>query len=651
MLEIDKSISQAAEQIWNHHFPEGYWWYTLEANDSIGAESILLMHYLRLKDSAFEASIANWLIQAQRSDGSWALFHGGPGDLSTTVECYLALKLAGYSLNDNSMRLARQFILAAGGITQIRIFSRIHLALVGLVDWSICPVMPAALIKLPDWSPINIYEFSSWARACLVPLLVIMDKKCTTSISGLTLDELYINLSDKVNGWKYSSNLGFFGSIFVKLDFALKLAEVANVKPMRKSSIKKCESYIREHLGETEDIYPAMYYSILALHALGHPLNDNGIQTAMKGLKSFQIKMSHNIVPEIPYLHNLPLTNKLTHTKISDTSTSLYQQCCISPVWDTAWAGVALLDAGISPSDQRLLNTGRWLLSKQITDVYGDWSVKNPGVEPGGWSFEFKNKHYPDVDDTIEVLTFLYRLSLPPSEVRSAFNRGLKWLISMQSSNGGFGAFDKDNNLDLLNKIPFSDHGACLDPATADISGRMIEFLLLIGEFPHKSDYLNKIADFIIRRQERNGSFWGRWGVNYIYGTWGALGGLAALGRKRDLPKIHLALKWLASIQNKDGGFGESCLSYSEGRYVPLAESTASQTAWALMTFVSCGYSDTEPARRAADYLMKTQTSAGGWDEAYHTGTGFPGHFYIRYHGYRYYFPLMALGKYRQALS
>lgn len=644
-----QGVMRGQQKLLSQHHPDGYWWHTLEANDSICAEFIMLAKYLDLKDIQTEQAICRWIMRNQNLDGSWSLYHKGPGDLSSTVECYMALKLAGFDPKHPSLIKAREFILSNGGITKIRVFSRIHLAIFGLADWKICPNMPIALIQLPDWAPINIYDFSSWARASIVPLLVIMDQKKTKLIPGFSVDELYVEDNPKKVKWTYEVDAGLLSleKIFLNVDKALQVVDKLKFKPLRKISLKKCEKYIREHVAVTEDIWPAMFYSILALYSLGNTLEDENIQKALLGLRSFHVILNQDHLIEIPFKDDTSLEYNVIHkSKPIDDHHMIYQQCCISPVWDTAWAGVALLKSGLRSDDQRIITTARWLLSKQVTDMIGDWGVKNPRTEPGGWSFEFNNKHYPDVDDTIEVITFLSQVDLPYRELKKPIERGINWLLSMQCKNGGFAAFDKDNDKEILNKIPFSDHGACLDQATVDITGRMIEFLIRVCEFDLASPVIQRAADFIRSRQEKDGSFWGRWGVNYLYGTWCVLEGLGALGSENDKMIVSRAIHWLKSIQNPDGGFGESCESYQKNQYVPLNESTPSQTAWALMALIAVGQTDSQEARQAAQYLISNQNEDGGWDEDYFTGTGFPGHFYIRYHGYRYYFPLLALARY-----
>lgn len=652
--ELHQVLSNGQKSLLKQQHKDGYWWYTLEANDSINAEYIMLLRILGLSEPRVEAALCRWMINNQREDGSWSLYYGAPGDISTTVECYLALKLCGYTANNPVLKHARNFILARGGITKIRIFSRVHLALLGLVHWDICPAMPTWLMLLPPQSPINIYEFSSWARACIVPLLIIMDRRKTVAVN-IDLDELYINGPDK-DEWSYGEKAFLsLENAFLQIDKALHWTDKLGFKPFAERSLKACESYIREHIKETADIFPAMFYGVLALTSLGYGLNDSDVQIAMDGLKSFQIWMppAKEVLP-VPFQGNLPTTShgkSLIAEEPVVNGEMLYQQCCISPVWDTAWAGVALVESDVARDHPELLKAARWLIQNQIADIKGDWKIKNPDGVAGGWAFEFLNKYYPDIDDTMVVLSFLYNVDLPSEELQPTLDRGLAWLLSMQSKNGGFAAFDKDNDKQFLNKIPFADHGACLDPPTADITGRMIEFLLHSCRFNRNDTVIQRAADFIVKQQSADGSFWGRWGVSYVHGTWSALAGLCALKRPQDKVVIERAIRWLKSVQNADGGYGESCASDAAHKYIATETSGASQTAWALMALVNAGEPHSAEAQRAADWLATHQNGDGTWDEALYTGTGFPGHFYIRYHGYRHFFPVMALGRYRRATT
>lgn len=656
---LEDAVARAANRLLGQQSADGYWWYTLEANESINAEYILLLHYLGLDDPGTESRLAQSLLDRQATDGSWSLYFGGPGDLSTTVEAYFALKLTGVPPSDRNLTRARQFILQMGGIEQSRVFTRIHLALFGIIPWTACPAMPVGFIKMPSWSPVTIYDFSSWARATIVPMLILLDQKKERRLARNYLLELFTSANPEQNDWALPRphNLFSYKNFYIQIDKLLSLMEQFNIRPARKSSLQACERWIREHLEKTEDIYPALAYGVMSLFALGYPLDDPTIAKALHALKRFQVgvvPIKGAGLPALPEqapseqspLERSPSERTLLGNVRSGTSGSLYQQCCISPVWDTPWAGVAALEAGIDPDAPRLLKSGRWLIDRQILHTYGDWSFKSKPVYPGGWSFEFENDYFPDVDDTIQVLMFLNRLPLNTERFRMSLQRGMDWLLAMQCQNGGWAAFDVDNDSEWVNQIPFSDHGACLDPPTPDITGRAVELFAQLG-YSARLPYIQKAIRFLEGHQENWGPWWGRWGVNYIYGTWCVLQGLAAIGYDMSTPRVVQAANWLKNIQNRDGGFGESCESYRHHTYIPLKESVPSQTAWALMALIAAGEGRGEAARKAARLLVRKQGKHGEWDEPHHTGTGFPGHFYIRYHGYRYYFPLLALAKYR----
>ena len=629
-LRESSALQKAVSLLLKHQTDEGYWWYTLEANETIGAGVIQLMHFIGAVDGETEKGLARRMLSQQREDGSWAVFKNGPSDLSTTVECYFALRLAGRPVEHPALVKARSFVIANGGLTKMRVFSRIHLALFGLVPWSACPSMPAWLMLLPPASGFSIYEFSTWARASIVPLLLIDAVKPVRPLP-FSLDELYsepreLRLIEGTRVFRFpkAKRALSLENLFLQCDKLLKFSEKLPFHPGKKRAIRKAERWTRDHIARTEDIYPAMAYGILALSALGYGPDDPTIQKALNGLKRF---------------------------RQTEEDGAVHQQCCISPNWDTPWAGVALLEAGLPGDHPAILKAARYMISKEVKDFRGDWAVKNPKGVAGGWSFEFENDYFPDVDDTIETLHLLRRSDLPDSEKDDPIQRGLAWMLSMQCKNGGWAAFDKNNVSRWVNRIPFSDHGACLDPPTADITGRMIE---LLASFTSISESraagsglaIQKALSFLQSTQEPNGAWRGRWGVNFIYGTWCVLQGLSAIGRDMRAPDVRKAVSWLESIQNKDGGWGESCLSDSRDVYVPLGRSTASQTAWAVMALLAAGERDSISVHRGVQWLTSRQTAEGGWDEAEFTGTGFPGHFYIRYHGYRYYFPTLALGKY-----
>ncbi|MDP2599711.1 MAG: prenyltransferase/squalene oxidase repeat-containing protein, partial [Deltaproteobacteria bacterium] len=412
--------------------------------------------------------------------------------------------------------------------------------------------------------------------------------------------------------------------------------------PWRKQALDKCIDWVWEHLQKTEDIYPALAYGAMAFKAYGFSNDSPQIQTAIGALKRFQQTYDEPILPCMP---------QNERTVVPSYRRTIHQQCCISPVWDTPWALVALLESdSVSPKDPRLLKTGRWLLSKEVQNPKGDWRFKNPDGPVGGWSFEFLNEYFPDVDDTIEVIAALEAMALPEAEKRPAIQRGLDWILSMQNDDGGWGAFDKNNDLELVNKIPFADHGACLDPSSPDITGRALELFLKMG-MDKEAKPIKKAIGYLKKSQEKFGGWFGRWGVNYIYGTWAVLTGLSLLGRNNPLKKqCDKACRWLLSIQNADGGFSESPESYVTKHYLPYPESVSSQTAWGLMGLVAGGYQHSLAVQKGVRFLLD-HFENGVWEEKYFTGTGFPGHFYIRYHGYRYYFPLLALARYQNTIN
>lgn len=639
---LGSAIERAQKFILKQQFPEGYWWYTLEANETIDAEAVMLMHLLGNVDLNLETALCKSILSQQRPDGSWGLYHRAPGDLSTTVECYFALKLAGHSPNSNALSRARKYILRHGGITQSRVFTKIHLALFGLVPWSACPAMPAFFMLLPAWFPINIYEFSSWARASMTPLFIVLNRKPVKDIH-FDLEELFVEVPKK-RDYSFKTEKGLFSweNFFIQVDKVLKVFDpFARYNPLNLMAIQACKKYIEDHVSKTEDIYPALSYAAIAFSILGYGNDHPVIKKSLSSLQRFK-QVSDKNLDMIPRSLDYHSYDELSENDI------VYQQCCISPIWDTAWAGISLIDSGLAREHPQILESCRYLLEKQVKETRGDWAIKRPHAQAGGWAFEFENEYYPDVDDTLAVLTLLFKSNLPNRDMIESFDLGLAWIKEMQCKNGGWAAFDVDNELDLVNHIPFSDHGACLDPATPDITGRVLEFFGLVGE-DMDSPAVKKALDFIFARQENNGSWEGRWGVNYLYGTWCVLTGLHSLGYDLKDPRVKQAVRWLKSIQNEDGGWGESPEGYHKGNYVPWHRSVPSQSSWAIMALIAVGEAESPEVKAGIHYLIEEQNTSGTWHEEEHTGTGFPGYFYIRYHGYRQYFPLMALGKYQQA--
>ncbi len=592
--------------------PEGYWWFELESNVTITAEYLMLLKFLGVANPEREKKIVNHLLRQQRSDGTWSIYYDGPGEISATVEAYFALKLAGYPTDSEEMTKAREFVLDSGGIEHCRIFTRIFLALFGNYPWDKIPPFPVELILFPDWFPFSIYSFSSWTRASLVPISILLHLRPVKHIDGAGVSELYTTAEGK----KRSSNCANF-LIFSK--HIGKLLFKSPFRPLRNKALKKAEEWIVDHQEESGDwagIQPAMVNSLLALFSLGYPLEHPVIQKGLDALEGFLIDKGDEVV----------------------------LQSCISPVWDTALNCIALVEAGIPPEYPAIQLAAHWLIGQQIFRG-GDWQVKRPNLEPGGWAFEFHNDHYPDVDDSAVVLMALQKAVGKDSTAKCAIERGINWVLGMQSKDGGWGAFDVDNNKEYLNRIPFADLEAMIDPSTADLTGRILQMMGYYG-YDKNHPVAKKAIRFLRRTQEPDGSWWGRWGVNYIYGTWSVLVGLESIGEDFSQPWIRKAVRWLKEHQNPDGGWGETCESYKDPSLRGQGPSTASQTAWALLGLMAAGEWESPEVHKGILYLLNNQQHDGTWEEKYFTGTGFPKYFMLRYHNYRNCFPLMALGRY-----
>jgi squalene-hopene/tetraprenyl-beta-curcumene cyclase len=621
---LDRAIIRSRDFFLREQLPDGYWWAELESNVTITAEYIMLFHFLAKVDRARERKMATYLLSKQTDEGFWSIYHGGPGDISTTVEAYFALKLAGYTPDHPAMSKAREFILANGSIIKCRIFTKIFLALFGEFDWLGVPSMPVELMLLPDWAYFNMYELSSWSRATIIPLSIVMTCKPVKKLppeSGVR--ELYLRplrptdytftREDGILTWK---------NIFIGVDHLLKVYEQTPFRLLKKRAMARAEQWVLEHQEPTGDwggIQPAMLNSVLALHCLGYANDHPAVARGLVALDGFSIEGDEELV----------------------------LQSCISPVWDTALALKALVDAGVPTDHPALVKAAQWLLDKEVRRR-GDWKVKAPHLEAGGWAFEFLNDWYPDVDDSGFVMMALKEVEVKDRKSRdSAISRGINWCLGMQSRNGGWGAFDKDNTKHLLNKIPFADLEALIDPPTADLTGRMLEMMGTFG-FARNHAAASRALEFLKESQEPSGAWWGRWGVNYIYGTWSVLCGLAAIGEDLESPYIRKAAAWLKSCQNGDGGWGESCASYNDPALAGIGESTPSQTSWALLGLMAAGEVAAPEVERGVAYLLLSQNSDGTWNEEQFTGTGFPKYFMIKYHIYRNCFPLMALGTFRK---
>lgn len=620
-MSARRSVHEAVERAKDHflrtQYPEGYWWAELESNCTITSEYLMLLYLLDCLDSDRKARMVTYLLKHQTENGSWALYYGDGGELSTTIECYFALKLAGESPESGPMRKAREFILERGGIESARVFTKIWLALFSQYDWDKVPSMPVEIVLLPSYFYFSIYEFSSWARGTVVPLSIVMALRPRRRIpASLSIPELYVPEGTVCPSKRFPSKTH---KAFHVIDRLVKSFERRPFPRLRNHAVQTAETWILEHQEDSGDwggIQPPMVYSVLALHYLGYSLDHPAIARGLKAMEDFCL----------------------------DDELGLRMQSCISPVWDAALTALALLDAGARPDHPALRSVAAWLIAKQVR-TGGDWQVKNC-CPPGGWAFEFVNNIYPDVDDSAVVLMALHRLREAQCEgMDEALRLGMDWCLSMQCQNGGWAAFDRENTMMILNRIPFADQEAMVDYPTADVSARVLEAMGVFGldlSHPHARRGLA----FIKSLQEPDGCWWGRWGVNYIYGTWSVLRGLLLIGEDMKAPHVRAAIEWLKTHQNPDGGWGETCASYRHPELRGRGPSTASQTAWAMMGLLAGGEEDSIEVRRGVQYLVDSQQPDGTWEEVYFTGTGFPNHFYIRYHNYRNCFPLMALGQY-----
>lgn len=638
LSEVEKAIAASQNYLLSLQYPEGYWWAQLESNVTITAEAVLLHKIWGTDGTRPLHKVETYLRQEQRSHGGWELFYGDGGELSTSVEAYMALKLLGVSETDSAMVRAREFILKRGGISKTRIFTKLHLALIGCYNWRGLPSIPPWVMLLPSEFPVNIYEMSSWARGSTVPLLLVFDKKPVFPTNpAIALDELY---AEGANNARFElPRNSDWTDLFVVLDDAFKLAESLNLVPFREEGINAAEQWILERQEATGDwggIIPAMLNSLLGLRCLDYSASDPIVERGLQAVDRFAI----------------------------ETEDIYWVQPCISPVWDTALVMRSLVDSGLPRNHPALVRGGEWLVSKQILD-YGDWAVKNKQGKPGAWAFEFDNRFYPDVDDSAVVVMALQAVQLPNEKLKqAAIARAIDWIATMQCLDGGWAAFDLDNNADWLNAIPYGDLKAMIDPNTADVTARVLE---MVGHCLYErergrgrekekfsilsSQNLNRALAYLRREQEPEGCWFGRWGVNYIYGTSGVLTALSLVAPESHRLNIERGAAWLIGCQNADGGWGETCESYKNRALKGQGKSTASQTAWALIGLMAAqsvtGKLAQQAIERGVSYLVETQRSDGTWDESEFTGTGFPGHFYLKYHLYQQHFPLTALGRYR----
>ncbi|SRR5579875_52264 len=617
---IEGAIARGVRWLLSAQNPEGFWWGELEADTTLESDYIFFLHVIGSSHSAKISKLANYIRARQLSDGGWNIFPGGPAELNATVKAWVALRIAGDAAEAPHLQRAKRKIHELGGLESTNSYVRMYLAMVGAIDPEMAPAIPPELMLLPYWFPLNIIEMSSWTRAIVIPLSIVNAARPNWRMpDGVTVDELFTHPGAKPKSLLWDARVVSWKNVFLALDRAVKLYDRAPWKPFRRIALDRARKWMFERLERSEGlatIFPAMANSIFAMLAEGSDTTDPLVSRELRYLESYEI----------------------------DGPDAMRMQPCISPVWDTAIAMVALEEAGIDPAHPALVKAARWLLEKQILGP-GDWQVKNRKAAPGGWAFEFLNEWYPDVDDTAFVLMALWRVAEPDADrMRGAIRRGLAWLLSMQNADGGWGAFDHENNRQFLNNIPFADHNAMLDPSTSDVTARAVECLGQMG-WPASDPAIARARAFLRREQTREGAWYGRWGVNYIYGTSGVLRALEAAGLASSAESQRGAA-WLRSVQNEDGGFGETILSYYDESLKGRGPSTASQTAWALIGLLASAGPDDPAAARAAAWLVSHQNEDGSWDEDEFTGTGFPCVFYLKYHLYRNSFPLYALARY-----
>lgn len=633
---LDDAVRRS--QAWflsKQHVSEGYWVAELEADTTLTSEYLMLRRFLDRVDPERERKAVYYLRAVQLPDGGWSIFYGGPSEISASVKAYFALKLSGVSADEPFMLRARDRILAMGGVVSANVFTKITLALFEQYDWNGVPSMPPEIMLLPKRFYFSIYAISYWSRTVLIPLLVVFANQPVCRIPREQgIDELYLVPRSQIHYRDvppFNKEQRWFTphNFFVQLDRVLKLYDRMPLSWLREKALQRAATWMLEHMkgsGGLGAIYPAMANSIVALRCLGYQVDDPLVRKAFQEIEALEVYSTVSIGDQ--------------------RVEALHLQPCHSPIWDTALLMNALVESGMPQDHPSLQKAGAYLVSRQ-TKAVGDWKFSSPNAEPGGWYFQFENEFYPDVDDSAVVLMALSKVWMAPTiDLQGSIQRGMNWVLAMQGSDGGWGAYDKDNNRIVFNYIPFADHHALLDPSTADLTGRCLEMLAALG-YDQTHPAVAPALRFLKREQEADGSWYGRWGVNYIYGTWSVLAGLRAIGMDLSDPSIRRAVAWLESKQNPDGGWGESCLSYGDPEWSGKGDSTPSQTAWAIMGLMSAGMADGFSVARGVQYLLRHQMKDGSWEEIRHTGTGFPRVFYLRYHWYCQYFPLWALAMYR----
>ncbi len=607
--EAVAALDRAVEHLLARQQPDGHWRGLLETNVTMDAEDLMMRQFLGVRTEAQTQQTARWIRSHQREDGSWATFHGGPPDASTTAEAYIALRLAGDGPSEPHMRRARDVVLAGGGLEGTRVFTRIWLALFGQWSWDDLPALPPEMVFLPDSAPLSLYDFACWARQTVAPLTILAALRPDRDL-GVQVDELRSGRPVPVCPTPAAA----------VLDRVLRTYDRRPVPPLRRAALRRMTRWVvdrQEADGSWGGIQPPWVYSLMALHAAGYGVEHPVVARGLSGWERFIV---HGESPAGSYR---------------------WVEACQSPVWDTALAMVALGDAGLGKDAPEMVAASSWLRDEEVRDR-GDWAVKRPTTPAGGWAFEYDNDLYPDIDDTAEVVMALRRAAPSPG-VEAAVGRALAWMTGMQSRDGGWAAFDADHTRDWVSRLPFCDFGAVTDPPSADVTAHVVE--ALAHEGLADTEPVRRGVDWLLRSQEEDGSWFGRWGANHVYGTGAVVPALVAAGFHPGATPISRAVAWLQRVQNPDGGWGEDLRSYGDDDYRGRGESTPSQTAWALLALHAAGAADSHEARRGVGWLVQHQRSDGGWNEPQFTGTGFPGDFYIAYHLYRVVFPVMALGR------
>jgi len=617
---VDAVVEEARAWLADRQASDGHWAFELEADATIPSEYIMLNHYLDEVDEDTESKLAAYLKETQGDHGGWPLYHDGDFNLSASVKAYLALKLTGEDIEAPYMRWARKAILEHGGAAKANVFTRFALALFGQVPWRAVPVIRVEALLLPKWAPFHINKVSYWSRTVMVPLKILAAlKPLARNQHGVDIRELFVKPAHEHRFYLTNPTGKFLGWVMLGVDYAARMVQPLMPKWLERRAISKAVDFISERLNGEDGlggIFPAMANALMAFDALEYPKDHPDYVICRQAIDKLLVLRD-------------------------DWG---YCQPCLSPVWDTGLAAHAMLESGLTKGDPILTKANEWLLGRQIFEVQGDWAANRGHVRPGGWAFQYWNDYYPDVDDTAVVVMALHRAD--PEKYREAIERGTEWIIGMQSINGGWGAFDADNNHFFLQNLPFADHGALLDPPTADVSARCLGMLAQLG---YETDHpvMAKGLAFLRSEQEKEGSWFGRWGNNYVYGTWSVLCAFNAAGEDMQARHIRKAVDWLKYVQRPDGGWGEDCSTYWQYRRDEVKTSTPSQTSWALMGLMAAGEVDSNSVARGVEYLLNAERDGGNWHEEYFNAVGFPRIFYLRYHGYSAYFPLWTLSRYR----